>query len=281
MTGIRRMARIIFPAALLILLLIFPQASATGVAEGLRIAALSALPALFPALVLSKLLSTAPLSGGRFLPLVLGLTCGFPVGAITVCDMKESGRLTRDQANRLLFCCNNTGPAFLVGFAGVSVLGSARAGWLLYGAECAVALFLFFLLSRPAPSIASRANPIPLFQAIRSAAETFLTLAGCILFFSFLTSLLFALFSGLFPEVKSCIALFFEITGGLSSLRALPLFLAFPLCAVGVGWAGLSVHLQTAGQIRRAGLSFAWYLAGKATMAILMLPLALFLKKLL
>ncbi len=101
-----------------------------------------AIPALFPFFAAGSLLTDTGVTAalGRLcarpmwrlygLPgdaagaLVLGLTGGYPVGVQAAADLYASGRLTREQAERLLGFCNNTGPAFIVGVCGAGVFGS-------------------------------------------------------------------------------------------------------------------------------------------------------------
>ncbi len=280
MTAAKRFLPGIAALILLILTLILPRAAAEGVRQGALIAVRAALPALFPALVLSRILSASDLPCGRWLPLALGLTCGFPVGAVTVSSLVEQGAIDRRAGNRLLICCCNTGPAFLVGFCGVTVLGDARAGWLLYAAECVFALLLFLLFTRPA-SGERKGSPLPLNRAIPEAALSFLGIAGCILFFSCLASLILALLPPLNEAARCGVGLFLEITGGCFALTSLPFSTAFPLCAAGVGWAGLSVYLQSLVVIRRAGLDPRYYLAGRGLMSLFLFLFAQIIKNLL
>lgn len=279
MTQVKRILRIALPLSLLVLTLFLPRVSAEGVWEGAKIACRGALPALFPALVLSGILTSSHLPGGRYLPLVLGLVCGFPVGAITVCEMKKQGVLDRRSAERLLFCCCNTGPAFVVGFCGTA-LGSVRAGAILYGMECAVALLLFFLFVPKNKTNAGAKEALSLYDAITRAAESFLSIAGCVLFFSCVASLLLAILPVHDPG-EALLRLLLEVTGGVTAAAKYPLSASFPLCAAGIGWAGLSVCLQTAGPVRRAGLDLKWYIAGRVVFTIALFLLSLPVKKLL
>ena len=92
--------------------LLCPTACADGVREGLSLAAMQALPALFPFFVISGLLVrcgtgrlspllAAPLRRLYGLPpeaapaLVLGLIGGYPVGAATACALYDEGVLSR------------------------------------------------------------------------------------------------------------------------------------------------------------------------------------------
>ena len=66
---------------------------------------------------------------------ILGLIGGYPVGAKTAIGLYEQKLCSKTECERLLAFCNNSGPAFILGVAGLSVFGTARAGVLLYGAH--------------------------------------------------------------------------------------------------------------------------------------------------
>lgn len=138
--------------ALFAAFLLCPTACADGVREGLSLAAVQALPALFPFFVVSGLLvrcDTARLSPLLAKPLarlyglppeaapalVLGLIGGYPVGAATACALLDEGVLSREAAERVNRFCNCASPGFCIGLVGLGVFGSAQAGAMLYGIQ--------------------------------------------------------------------------------------------------------------------------------------------------
>ena len=280
MTFLKRSVRVAPPFIMLILTLFYADRAAMGVWDGAVLACRGALPALFPALVLSNLLASSELPAGRFLPLLLGLTCGFPVGAVTISKMRRCGSVSEKGANRMLLCCCNTGPSFLIGYVGKTVLRDVRAAVFLYAVQSLTALLLFLFLV-PRETCVFSGTPVPLHEAVKGASQSFLSIAGCILFFSCLSSLLLPLFPGIGPVGGAVAALFFEITGGLDKVAALPYSLALPLCGFGIGWAGLSVFLQSALPIKQAHLSMKYYFAGRILFALILTLSSLLLKKLL
>lgn len=284
---------VILPLALLALSLVRQKECMEGVAKGLQIGMEKAFPALFPSLVLSKILTASvPQRSEKaavFLPFLLGLVCGFPMGASCAADMRKRGLLSREDGEKLLFFCNNAGPSFVIGVCGVGVLGSAKAGFLLLSLQSALACaFFLFFFSRKRTSKTETAcveeNSPPFYQilshALREAVASFLYILSCIVFFSFLTELLFTFL----PAGKigqAVLHLFTELTGGASSLGELPTALAFPLCAAGLGWSSLSVHLQTLGILADSDLSYKKFFFGRIVFSLLMGAGASFLQKLL
>ena len=162
--------------ALFAAFLLCPTACADGVREGLSLAAVQALPALFPFFVVSGLLvrcDTARLSPLLAKPLarlyglppeaapalVLGLIGGYPVGGATACALLSEGVLSREAAERVNRFCNCASPGFCIGLVGLGVFGSAQAGAMLYGIHILSALLtgLFFAHS-PLPAAGRRSQ---------------------------------------------------------------------------------------------------------------------------
>ena len=285
--------KILFPFLCLLLSLLFPKACMEGVEKGLDLALYSAFPALFPALVLSGVLSriigAKSKKSALLTPFFLGLVCGFPIGAKTVCSLLKERKVSPKKASLLLPFISGASPSFLISFCGITLFSDAKKGLVLYLLQSAfflISFLIFFgkdLFKKEEKSLSSKDSPpfkfiIP--KALSEGMSAFLYISSCIVFFSFLSSLCLSLFS-LSPVLQSLLSLFLELTGGVKSLVFLPKNLIFPLCALGVGWNGFSVHLQTLGLISEEGISPKPYLFGKAVFALLFFLSALFLQKLL
>ena len=164
--------------ALFAAFLLCPTACADGVREGLSLAAVQALPALFPFFVVSGLLvrcDTARLSPLLAKPLarlyglppeaapalVLGLIGGYPVGAATACALLSEGVLSREAAERVNRFCNCASPGFCVGLVGLGVFGSAQAGAMLYGIHIVSALIVGLFFARTPLSALSTVLALP------------------------------------------------------------------------------------------------------------------------
>lgn len=63
--------------------------------------------------------------------LVMGIICGYPTGAKIVCDLRNRGVCSKEEAERLISFTNNSGPLFIVGTVGISLFGDTRTGILL------------------------------------------------------------------------------------------------------------------------------------------------------
>lgn len=104
-----------------------------GAASGLLLWYSSVVPALFPFMVLSSVLSAsggvqalmrpfpvifrfAGLSADGWYVLLTGLLCGCPMGAKTCADLYAEGRISSGEAKFLFALCNHPSPMFLAGF---------------------------------------------------------------------------------------------------------------------------------------------------------------------
>ena len=206
-------------------LLLCSQAALESARAGLNLCAQMIVPSLLPFFILSSLLQQLGLPGilGRWLSpvtqklfgiggagasaLLLGVTGGYPLGADAVARLRRSGALTREQAERALAFCNNSGPAFLVGAAGVGVFHSAGYGLLLYGVHVLSAVIVGMLFAprsggflpedRSQIAAVSLSQALP--EAVRSAVRAVLTVSGFVVTFSVMTGVLDA--SGLLPAL--------------------------------------------------------------------------------
>ena len=263
-------------AALMVLLLLRSQVAAAAVRQGLTLCAQSLLPALFPFFVavswavncgLFHMLQSMgiPTSAAVFF---LGALGGYPLGARTVGEAYRGGLLTKAEAEHLLACCNNAGPAFILVVVGQSVFHSTAAGLALWGIHLAAALLVALLFCRrhtarttiPPPVISPAAAFI---AAVGSAAETMLRLSAFVVFFT----VVMALLTSLFGTVPPLLAGFLELTVGVTALT--PHRLGFALAAGLLGWGGVSVHCQAAAVLSDTDLSLRQYLLGKALQGLL------------
>ncbi len=290
MTKYKGLFFFLFPLSLLFLSLIFREAAILGVKRGWDTCVEGALPALFPALVLSGFLRNLPIQGRFrfFLPLLMGLVCGFPVGAYIVTEGYGQGIFTKKEAERLLLLTNGISPAFFIGFCGETVLGDVRKGWFLWAVQSLFSLVLFcqfFGKTRGISNPGERKGDFPNFAdnitlALKKASNSFLYIVSCILFFSFLSYLIpVILKQG--AEFRLIISLIFEVTGGVGNLKGVAPLFAFPLCAAACGFGGFSAHLQVMGALFQTDLSPKFYITGKVFLTLFMAVSAIIFQNLL
>lgn len=187
-------------AAVLVLfvsLVCFAPECADAAREAVTLCLTGVVPSLFPFFAVSSMMQESGLTAalGRLgaplmriyrlpgccaVPLMLGFTAGYPVGARTCAQLYRDGQLTAHQTICAAALCNNTGPAFLVGLCGTGIFGSLRAGLLLYAVHIVCAL-LVGLLVRPSEPVLNTAvsapdSGAPLSDCIVRAAQS--ALAG-------------------------------------------------------------------------------------------------------
>lgn len=293
----------LFSLFCLLLLLKNSEIAIDSMRRGLKLCATTLIPSLFPFMVLSELMvsggidrilprwMTIPLQKLFHLPpagccaVLLGLLCGFPIGARCAINAYESGRLTREEAQHVLLFSNNPSSAFLINAVGISLFGSRAFGVALYGVVIAVALLagIFFARMRKkeeeAPLTEPPLSPNPplrgakLFtHAITSATGGILLVCAYVVFFSSLCGALSLILNSFHLPTFFQASIFgiLELTNGVSQAASLSdRLLAAMLCAFAAGWSGLSVHCQVLSVCDGKGLSFRNYFLAKLLQGLL------------
>ena len=282
-----------------------------SVAEALALCARSVVPSLFPFLVASSALLAlgfgelaAPWLAGLMEPLfrgpgagsaalVLGLVGGYPIGAKTAADLYRENLVSREEAERLLAFCNNSGPAFILGVVGAGVFASSRVGVLLYLAHAAASicigiLFRFYKAGPTArreerqsrPQFHAQRFTTAFTGSIKNSFLSTLNICAFVVFFTVVIQLLIrsGFLPGLAQVLGTVLAPFgltpewaqrlltgaLEISSGVWTLSGDgTLSGKLILAAFMLGWAGISVHCQVLSFIGGSGLSVGTYLVGK------------------
>lgn len=271
------------------------------------------IPSLFPFFVLSILLNRLgfPAALGRFLrrpagalfgvsgegasALIIGLTGGYPLGASYIADMCVCGRIDRDEGQRLLAFCNNSGPAFIIGAVGVGAFGSSDTGLILYGVHILSAVLngMIFTGERrnltPSPALTDESDLDSAFpDSVKNAVTAVLNVCGFVVIFSVLAGLMDSMgyfsrlcllmgsVTGLGSDfIRALLTGLLELGNGAGALRYLPLTpTSLSLAAFLLGFGSISVHCQTAAVISRAKLKGTLHFAGRLSMAVISAILA-------
>lgn len=257
-----------------------------GAMEGVQLCITTAIPSLFPFIVISTIL-TALLSGrnypflhplGRILSLppdtehliLLGFLGGYPTGAQNIAQTYKSGLLSKKQAEHLLPFCNNAGPAFIFGI-GIGLLDNIWLCVLLWLVHISSALLIgFFTPVDRDRSTTSRVHvPISLTDAVNRSITVITSVCGWIILFRTLLAFLQHWVFWLFPEdITVLLRGFFELTNGCCSLDTISsIGERFVLFSVMLAFGGLCVLLQTQSILSEYALSAKIYFLGKITQA--------------
>lgn len=277
-------------AALGMFILILDNRSAlAGAAAGLELCVKTVIPALFPFIFLSRLL-TLSLSGmdlpllrpvrrlfsmpesTEFL-LIPSFFGGYPVGAQSIAAARASGQLTRQDAENLLAFCNNPGPAFLFGMVGRFFPGSWMV-WLLW----AIVIFSALLVSSffPCSTAAAQAEGKPAHRApaMQNAVSVMACICGWVIVFRVLITFLDRWVLWLLPNTWRILLIgILELSNGccdLSGIQSIPF--RFVLAAGFLSFGGLCVTMQTVSLVE--GLSVRRYFMGKSLQTLFSLLLA-------
>lgn len=295
----------------LLFLLLFPEESAESAKSGLMLWFYTLLPSMLPFMILSGILMKAgfiekvlsftkgfwksvfhlsPMGGYG---LLMGIFCGYPMGAKTAADLYQCRRISRQEACYLLSFSSHPGPAFLSSYLCAGLLHNKQlilpSYILLYFSS-----FLSSLLFR-------RLYPSDLdFQETSNRKETSSVFSlGEALDASIMNSfvsitklggyiILFSLFQGILkmlpyppPDLKCLLLGFTEITTGTMAIteRNWKLSLSYPLTLAFTAFGGLCIIFQTKSMLNDTDLPLTPYLKGKCCSFFLTLILGtLFIK---
>ena len=273
-------SKVILAAIGMVVLILDSKTALEGAAEGLTLCTHTVIPALFPFVFLSTIL-TNTLSGsqisilrpiGRFCGMpagsesyfLVGILGGYPTGAACIANGYRNGQLSKGQAELLLGFCSNAGPAFLFGMAG-HLFSCPYIPWILWATQIVSALVVGFLLTKPCSNgknLQLSDNTIsqsPFNHTLRVMAS----ICGWVILFRILICFCDRWFLWLFPTELRCVFTgLLELSNGCCSLAALTSeAMRFLILSCFLAFGGFSVTMQTVSVTE--GLSLRWYLIGK------------------
>ena len=282
---------IAFPLLLLLLILsatLLSEELATTVKSGLRLAVGSIIPALFPFMILADVIVAASADGSRLLTrpierlfgispssaraFIVGSVAGAPIGAAMLSHALNDGTVSRDEADRTLAISSSPSLAFAVSGVGAAMWGDALIGALLY-LSVIIGSIIYGTFTRRSGEICDEACAggycFDLMASIERATLTSLRVVGVVTAFSIISGLVVR-----FSTVAPFIIPLFEVGNAASYLSecALPRPLALAFTAFGLGFSGISIHLQVmgavGGEIRYSRFLFSKILIGLGAAAI-------------
>lgn len=127
--------------------------------NGIMVWATAILPALFPFMLFTKLLTSTgyveqasrslskltnklyKVPGISAYVFLMSIITGYPLGAKITSDLYEEGVIKRSEAHRICSFTSNSGPMFVVGTVGVGMLISPFAGYILLISHIIAAIF--------------------------------------------------------------------------------------------------------------------------------------------
>ncbi len=272
-------------------LYLFPALLSAGTTTGFTLLVNRVLPAIFPFMVVTKILQkgeyttgisqkTAPftsrvfgIDGGGILAIFAGFLAGFPLGVVTACSLYKQGKISKRTCEKLIFFCSNPSPAFVISGVGLGVFNSTQIGIIIYTSILLSALLAgiiqnLFACKEKTTKMETTHMHLPfsnvLVDSVKESVVSMALVGGFLLFFSSLSPLIDALpFS---PLTTTILTGLLEVTSGVFSLpnqvNLIPLS-AF-LCSFG----GLCVCTQSAVFLTDSKVSFYRYLSGRFIIGI-------------
>ena len=259
--------------ALMLLLLKYPEAAATGALHGAAQWYVNVAPALFPFMALLPLITCKEalevyekwlgrpmralfrLPGAAAPAFVVGMVAGSPAGALAVRQAAASSEMTEGQVQRLATAVCGLSPAYLIGGIGARLLGDPAKGHMLLRAQVftQVALALMFRNSGAAHAqkvyIIERNRDVP---SVRGAVMGVLGVCGYMA--------LFGAVAGAGGQLagetagRALLCLLDLPSGAAIAAQRVPTAWRLPALAGMCGFGGGCVMAQNVGALRDCGL---------------------------
>lgn len=284
--------------AVTFLLVLSPQKSVLYAQNALNLCSSVIIPSLFPFFVCSGLLIYSGfcellakfmqpvmkpifnVNGSGAAAFVLGIISGYPLGAVTACQLYKKNYISKTETERLLAFCNNSGPLFILGAVGISLYNSPRIGVIIYASHILAAIFTGILFgfyrhkdfNAPVSEVKVEEKSISeMFSAVlENSLRSILTVCGAVVFFSVISGIIidFIPFS---ENIKAILIGIFEFTTGVKAVAesSMPLLEKLIISAGIVGFAGISVHIQVMSVVSGCGISLVPYITGKTLQGVI------------
>ena len=269
-----------FSAVSIFVLILDGKTALEGATAGIELCIRTLIPALFPFLILSSLLTRAlagqpmkllqPLCSKIGIPqgaeslLAISLLGGYPIGAQSIALLHSEGKITTSQATHLLAFCNNAGPAFIFGVLG-SMFSDPRTPWILWFTHILSALFVGLCVAKPEPVGIVHQNPskVQITVVLLQSIKTMALICGWVICVKIILSFIELWFLKYFSlRIQIIIFGILELSNGCLRLseiesEATRFLIATFLLSLG----GLCVTLQTASVVD--GIPMKLYFPGK------------------
>ena len=295
-------------------LIINPQKYAECTLKGLNLWAFTVLPALLPfffvtllieqtdgAKILSKTLSPVANflynttgTAAAFIS-VMSYVSGYPLGAKLISEFYENKIIDRRQAEKMSVFCSTSGPSFIIGSVGASMLKSPALGAIIFVCHILSGVLTGVLFRKSsnknidngaiAPLLQNKAKKTDLYSCAANVSLSCLCVGTLIAVFYVFSEILsdlkitypiIWLLTVLLKDEKKAAAIvagLFECTKGCFMLsyagkNAIPLITAL------ISFGGLSVIVQQMAFLSKAKVRFKYFMAGKLVMTVISFFLA-------
>ena len=181
----------------------------------------------------------------------MSLIGGYPVGAKMTYEMVENHQITMSQGRRMMLFCINAGPAFVINAVGFAMLGSSKAGVILFASLCLSSILVGLFTSYSendedddttlyAPFLSSEKQLSRVFtDSASDGAQAIFSVCVWVILFSCIGSIISLL--PISDNAITYIKCLLEVTSGCKSASGA---FGIPAIAFVLGWSGLCVHCQ-------------------------------------
>lgn len=255
----------IFPyliaAFFILLIIIFPEVSCSGVSRGLLISANVIIPSLFPFMICVFMIIKSGVeiknryinkflykifghNFDMFFTYLLSILGGYPVGARLIGELYKQNSIDEKTADIMLMYCVNAGPAFIISVVG-GVFGSRKIGIILLishiTASFVIALFCGNLLKKRNFELYKNIKINKTFsenivESVSDASAAILQICSFVTLFSVVNSYIDLFFDNV-PILKY-VTYFTEVTSAVTKTNNI-VFISFLL-----GFSGISIWCQ-------------------------------------
>ena len=238
-----------------------------SVIESLTSCCNTIIPALFPTLIISNILLgiNKKLKGetsGIFkilgnckiyaMHIITGMLCGYIVGPKAICEDYKTNRTEESVLTLSAFLSSNAGISFVVGTVGISIGSSLNYGIYLYFSQVISAFIVFFLFRPKNKTYYKEVNLentknlfIIILEAVMSAINSILIICSFSIFVNAFVSIIMMNLK-LNGVYEACILSIMDFSTAVFKIITLKSkLLKLFLTGFTVGFAGISVHLQT------------------------------------
>lgn len=305
----------------LLFLIVFSKSNLSAAKDGINLWWTCIVPSMFPFFIATELLNYTNivnifgklfskvmrpmfnLPGEAAYAILMGFISGSPVGARVTSDIYESGKCTKDEAERMLCFTNNSGPLFILGSVGILMYKSSTIGILLLSTHILSAITVGIIIGQLSKTKKSHSlnkttklkehsyKSLTLLSlgdvlslSVSKAITLTLQIGGFIALFSVILSvlqnlhiesyiqLLFNLLHIPSKYVPSVFDGIIELTHGthmLSQISEKKLSYNIAICSFLIGFGSISIMMQVLSIVSKYKLSIKKYMIGKIIQGII------------
>ncbi len=276
--------KILFVLSILMIIIIKPATATTGIKNGISLLLTIIIPSLFPFLVLASFIASSKafynLSGifkpfttkifkinkNGFIPILMGLTGGYPIGAKVTADLYKSNRLTQNEAERLMLFTVNSGPAFALTAVGTNMLGNSLSGIILYISTILTSLTIGFLCRflsdkkelEVSNTITCEKAENVFINSVASGASAIINISAWVLTFSCISEIIFTFNLG--EKASLFLNAILEVSNGCKVCSAV---VSLPLISAILGFGSFSVICQVSPYLKACNVKMKHFLVSR------------------